>query len=155
MEDGQPDGVFRPEVRSAWILDSENQQHLYLDFENKVRTVIQSLILKLWGVKLYSCDGTQLIRYKPGDRYLPHKDSSEDATEISFASRYFTILCYLNDSFLGGTTTFPTLGYTAMPVSGKALIFPSHYWHSAVSVAGGEKFVLLTWVCGPVPLRWI
>ncbi len=155
VEDGDSRGIVRPEVRSAQILDPEQGRHLYLDFERKVRTVIAPLVRELWGVSLYGCDGTQLIRYKSGGGYAPHKDSSDEPSEIAFASRYFTVLCYLNGNFEGGRTSFPGLAYTAIPEPGKALVFPSHYLHSAVPVSGGEKFVLLTWLCGPVPVRWI
>ena len=155
VEDGDARGLVRPEVRSALILDNEEGNPLYLEFEGKVRTVVVPLIRKLWGASLYGCDGTQLIRYKSGGQYAPHKDSSEDPSEVTFASRYFTVLCYLNNNFEGGRTSFPGLDFVATPESGKALVFPSHYLHSAVPVSAGEKFVLLTWLCGPIPVRWI
>jgi hypothetical protein len=155
LEDGNPDGVVLPATRSAFILGSKEKRPLFTDFEQKVRSIVSPLIRELWGVNLTSCDGTQLIRYKPGGLYVPHKDSSDEPGEISFSSRYFTVLCYLNSNFEGGKTDFPSLGYAATPHTGKALIFPSNYTHSAVPVSAGEKFVLISWLCGPVPLRWI
>jgi hypothetical protein len=155
LEDGNPDGVVLPATRSAFILGSNKKRPLFCDFEGEVRWHVSPLVLRLWGVNLTGCDGTQLIRYKAGGLYAPHRDSSEEPTEISFASRYFTVLCYLNSNFEGGKTDFPGLGYTTTPQVGKAIVFPSNYMHSAVPVSDGEKFVLLTWLCGPVPIRWI
>ena len=153
LEDGNPDGVVLPATRSALIL-GENRP-LFYDFEHNVRSHVSPLVRKHWGVHLTCCDGTQLIRYKPGGLYAPHRDSSEEPGEVSFASRYFTVLCYLNSNFEGGKTDFPGLGYTATPHTGRAIVFPSHYMHSAVPVLDGEKLILLTWLCGPVPIRWI
>jgi len=155
LADGDSNGVVVPTARSALILNSKRRQRLYFDFEDRVRTIVVPLIVRRWGVKLCGCDGTQLIRYKAGGLYVPHKDSSEDPSEVAFASRYFTVLCYLNSNFEGGRTSFPGLNYTATPAPGRTLVFPSQYVHSAVPVSQGEKFVLLTWLCGPIPLRWI
>lgn len=155
LEDGNPDGVILLTTRSALILGSRAKPWFFADFEQKVRSLVSPLLLKLWGVDLTSCDGTQLIRYKPGGLYAPHKDSSEEPSEVSFASRYFTVLCYLNSSFEGGQTDFPGLDYTATPEAGKVIVFPSNYTHSAIPISDGEKFVLITWLCGPVSIRWI
>ena len=153
--DGDSEGIVDPEARSASILASANRHRLYSSFEQRVRTIVTPVLLKWWGVKLHSCDGTQLVRYKPGGQYIAHRDSSEDPAEVAYASRYFTVLCYLNSGYEGGRTSFPGLNYSATPATGKCIVFPSHYPHSATPVSGGEKFVLLTWLCGPVPLRWI
>lgn len=155
LENGNPDGVILPATRSALILSSREKPWFFSDFEQEVRRLVNPLLLKLWGIDLSSCDGTQLIRYKPGGLYAPHKDSSEEPSEVSFASRYFTVLCYLNSSFEGGQTDFPGLDYTATPKAGKAIVFPSNYTHSAIPISHGEKFVLITWLCGPVSIRWI
>jgi len=155
LELGDSDGMVLPSARSALILDADEGRELFYEFEQKVRATIAPLIHQLWDVELRACDGTQLIRYKSGGMYTPHKDSSEEPDELAFASRYFTVLCYLNSDFDGGRTHFPGLDYTATPEPGKALVFPSQYVHSAVPVSGGEKFVLLTWLVGPVPVRWI
>jgi hypothetical protein len=154
-EDGGSEGVVRPAARSALILAEEKKESIYFDFEDKVRTIIAPLITKVWGVRFGGCDGTQLIRYKTGGRYMPHKDSTEEPSEVVFASRYFTVLCYLNSNFEGGRTSFPGLSYSATPEEGRTLIFPSHYLHSAIPITRGEKFVLLTWLSGPIPIRWI
>jgi predicted 2-oxoglutarate/Fe(II)-dependent dioxygenase YbiX len=152
--DGNPKAVVAPHTRSALVLGSE-KAHLYQDYERKMRDVIQMLILRLWGVRLVECSGTQLIRYDPGDFYVPHQDSTENPGDVACATRYFSVLCYLNDDFDGGRTCFPGLGYAAAPQAGKALIFPAYYLHAAEPITTGQKFVLLSWLCGPLPIRWI
>jgi predicted 2-oxoglutarate/Fe(II)-dependent dioxygenase YbiX len=147
--------AVRQQFRSASILGAKGRNQLYFDFERKVRTIIQPLILKFWEFEVYGCDGTQLVRYRTGDRYVPHKDSCEDPSDRACSSRYFTVLCYLNDDFEGGRTSFPGLEYTAVPAPGRALIFPSNYLHAAMPVVAGEKFVIVTWLYGPALVRWI
>ena len=144
-------GGVLPDIRTALICARTLTGDLHDDFEEKVCCAIRPLIERLWGIDLPRCDGTQLIRYKTGAHYVPHKDSDEQ----EFASRYFTVLCYLNEDFQGGGTHFPSLRHTVRPASGKTVIFPSEYLHAAEPVTQGEKFVLLTWMCGPVPIRWI
>ncbi|MGA8311890.1 MAG: 2OG-Fe(II) oxygenase, partial [Terriglobales bacterium] len=96
-------------------------------------------------------EGTEIVRYSPGGHYVPHKD----ANELELANRYFTVLCYLNDSFEEGKTSFTSLNFTAAPAAGKTLVFPSRYLHCAEPVTRGEKFVFITWLCGPPPIKWI
>jgi predicted 2-oxoglutarate/Fe(II)-dependent dioxygenase YbiX len=145
------DGSVLPNIRTALIADRARTNDLHDEFEQKVRRLIRRLVDRYWGIDLPRCDGTQLIRYKPGAHYIPHKDSDE----LEFASRYFTVLCYLNEDFQGGCTYFPSLKYRVLPTSGKTVIFPSQFVHAAEPVTQGEKFVLLTWMSGPVPIRWI
>jgi predicted 2-oxoglutarate/Fe(II)-dependent dioxygenase YbiX len=100
-------------------------------------------------VKLVETCGTQIIRYRKGGRYVAHTDAGVD-----YAERYFSVVCYLNDDFTGGLTSFPSLEYSTRPQTGKAIIFPSRYFHCAEPVSSGEKFIFLTWVCGPIPITW-
>jgi prolyl 4-hydroxylase len=104
----------------------------------------------VWQIDLADHFGTQILRYGPDDHYVPHQDGG-----IGFESRYFSVVCYLNDDFLGGETSFPGLGHMTKPVTGKAIVFPSHYLHGSVPVIRGEKFVIVSWLRGPVPIKWI
>jgi 2OG-Fe(II) oxygenase superfamily len=140
-----------PAARAARILQGVLADEMEREFEQKIHGVVQPLIKKIWDVNLPKIQGTQLVRYKPGGHYVPHTDSDAD----EFADRYFTVLCYLNDDFEGGKTGFPSLKYAATPEAGKAIIFPASYLHCAEPVISGEKLIILTWICGPVPVRWI
>lgn len=139
------------EVRAAWIADRARSAAIHDDYEHRVTRTVRLAVYRAWGCDFSNCEGTQLVRYFPGGHYVPHKDADEDG----YTSRYFTVLCYLNGDFQGGETNFPSLGYRATPVPGKALIFPSRFMHCAEPVLAGEKFIFLTWLCGPIPFRWM
>jgi hypothetical protein len=142
--------VPAPDVRAASILSACHLKQIFSDFDHKMSEIIKPVIKEFWGVRLEEYDGTQLVRYIPGGRYLAHRD-----TGLDLENRYFTVLCYLNDDFEGGTTAFPHIGYRAVPETGKVLLFPSGYLHAAEPVLKGEKYVLVSWVLGPLPIRWI
>jgi prolyl 4-hydroxylase len=139
------------ETRSACILNRLQAAATYDEFEEKVRVVVNPLVRQIWGVDLPRQEGTQIVRYALGGHYVAHKD----ADEAELAHRYFTVLCYLNDSFEGGKTSFTSLNFTAAPAPGKTLVFPSRYLHCAEPVTRGEKFVFVTWLCGSLPIKWI
>ena len=149
-DDGASETVQDASTRSARILDGAKGAAILGEFEARVRREVLPAIREAWGVELRELLGTQLIHYQPGGHYSAHQDGGG-----AFANRYFTVVCYLNADFSGGRTSFPTLPYVARPETGKAVIFPSMYYHCAEPVTQGEKYVLITWVCGPVPVQWI
>lgn len=149
--DGGTVDLILPESRDAYTVKRERTEHLHEEFEARVDRVVRPLLRRAWGVELGEQSGTQMVRYTAGGHYVAHTD----ADEADLASRYFTVLCYLNDDFTGGETSFPSLQMRVTPVAGKVLVFPSRFWHCAEPVIRGEKFVFLTWMCGPVPVKWI
>lgn len=140
----------QPETRLARIFNSDERRSLYANFDQKINETIKPLIRSVFGIDLHDHSGTQLLRYPPGGHYIPHQDAGSD-----MLYRYFTLVCYLNDDFEGGHTSFPSLNYSVVPEVGKAVIFPSRFYHCAEPVISGEKFVLISWVNGPIPLKWI
>lgn len=140
------------ETRSAAILDTGIAAPLYQAFEGTVDRALGGLMQRIWGARFSEQWGTQLVRYQPGGHYIAHTDSSSSGED---ARRYFTVLCYLNDSFFGGQTSFPSLNYSSIPKTGKAVVFPSGYVHCAKPVLKGQKYILITWLCGSAPIRWI
>ena len=140
----------RPRTRSASILNSARAAEVYQQFERRINSIVRPLIKQVWRIDLNEVGGTQMIRYGKGGHYIPHADAGRDLPE-----RYFTVVCYLNDDFEGGDTSFPALDATVKPKTGQAIVFPARYLHCAEPVTRGEKFVLISWVCGPVPIDWI
>src|ERR1019366_3265405 len=138
-------------VRAARYLSRSWTAAIYDDFERKVSQIVRPALHEAWGCDIPTIEGTQLVQYGSGGHYVAHTD----ADDHGYANRYFTVLCYLNEEFRGGRTSFPSLGYCATPVSGKALIFPSRFVHCAEPVLSGQRLIFLTWLCGPIPLRWI
>jgi Rps23 Pro-64 3,4-dihydroxylase Tpa1-like proline 4-hydroxylase len=140
----------RPDDRIAQILESVQAGELCARFDDKMDKIIKPFIREIFGVSLAEHSGTQILRYPPGGHYVPHQDAGSDLLD-----RYFTVVCYLNDDFEGGHTRFPSLKHSVVPQTGKAVVFPSRFYHCAEPVIRGEKFVIVSWVNGPDPLKWI
>ena len=150
QEDGGYNIVARADVRSASTLNSPAVEPLYEEFETKIDSLVKPLIRQLWKLDLGTHSGTHLLKYEAADHYQPHQD-----TGLGFDHRYFSVVCYLNDDFTGGRTLFPTLRYAVTPQAGRAILFPSGYLHGSEPVISGQKFVLVSWIQGPVPISWI
>lgn len=149
-DNGRFNSAPQSDVRAATILAEHHVIRMLPDFDHKMTRTIKPLIKQFWGVDLQEYSGTQLVRYQPGGRYLAHLDAGQDMED-----RYFSVVCYLNSDFDGGGTWFPNLSFRTIPQSGKTILFPSKYLHAAEPVLAGEKYVLVTWVLGPVPIKWI
>lgn len=140
----------RPEARRASVLAPARESEIGRAFDEKMESVIKPLVKKVWGVSINQHSETHFVRYSPGNYYRPHSDTGVHRTD-----RYFTVIAYLNDDFEGGKTSFPELNYSVAPRCGKAVIFPATYMHCAEPVTCGEKYVLVSWLTGPPPVRWI
>jgi Rps23 Pro-64 3,4-dihydroxylase Tpa1-like proline 4-hydroxylase len=150
QEGGNYNIVARSDVRSASTLNSPAVERLYEEFEMKLDLLVKPLIRQLWKLDLGTHSGTHLLKYEATDHYLPHQD-----TGLGFDGRYFSVVCYLNDDFAGGRTLFPTLNYAMTPQAGQAILFPSSYLHGSEPVISGQKFVIVSWIEGPVPIKWL
>ena len=140
--------LHRTDVRSARMLaDAEG---IYREFGARLDAILKPLIKEHWKIELSGHSGTHLLRYGPADHYVPHQD-----TGPGLEDRYFSVVCYLNDDFAGGQTSFPGLNFVATPEPGKAIVFPSNYLHCSEPVISGEKFVLVSWINGPAPIKCI
>lgn len=140
----------RPEARRASVLAPPRESEIRREFDLKMESIIKPLVIEVWGVDLKQHSETHFVRYCPGNYYTPHSD-----TGLHRSDRYFTIICYLNDDFEGGQTSFPQLNYRITPRCGKAVIFPATYLHCAEPVTRGEKYIIVSWLTGPPPTRWI
>ena len=136
-------------VRKARILNPGAAEEVYSGFDRKIDLIVKPMIRRIWRADLQKHSGTQLIRYAPNGHYEQHTDSGYDLSD-----RYFSVLCYFNDDFEGGHTSFPCLDFAAVPERGRAIVFPSSYMHCAEPVLAGEKFVALTWIMGPKRVDW-
>lgn len=150
-ESGEVLSIADDEFRSASVLFPEDAPSLFTKIDARLDEVIGPLAKHIWGVDLAQREGTQIVRYRAGGHYDAHADAALDLQQ-----RYFTVLCYLNDDFAGGQTSFPYLGDLAVePVAGRVVLFPSRYVHRAESVLSGEKYVAVTWLHGPTSTKWI
>jgi predicted 2-oxoglutarate/Fe(II)-dependent dioxygenase YbiX len=150
-ESGEILSLADTKFRSASVLFTESASLDCREFETKVDEVIRPFIRKIWGLDLPDREQTQIVRYRAGGHYDAHPDAALDLEQ-----RYFTAVCYLNEDFDGGQTSFPDLGNVAVcPKVGKTVVFPSRYIHRAEPVSDGEKYVAVTWLHGPVAVKWL
>lgn len=140
----------RPETRLAQVLAPTENSALRRHFDAKMERIIKPLVRQVWQVDLRQHSETHFVRYAAGHYYNPHSD-----TGLNRLDRYFTTICYLNEGFAGGHTSFPQLGYSVTPRVGRAIIFPATYLHYAEPILSGEKYILVSWLTGPPPMRWI
>lgn len=103
----------------------------------------------------------QVVHYDAGGRFDDHydvctsKDTHSCHTMNSGAGeRKATLLFYLNDSFQGGETVFPDIGFVSTPKKGKAILFYNTnsneelLWqskHRGNPVEGGQKWIATIW----------
>jgi predicted 2-oxoglutarate/Fe(II)-dependent dioxygenase YbiX len=149
-DDGRFDSDTDTVIRTASILESPRAGEVSRQFERRLNSRVKPLVKHLWGIELERHEEPQVVRYRSGGHYHAHTDADQD-----LAFRYFTVICYLNDDFQGGGTSFPSLRYVTAPRRGRAIVFPSRYIHSAEPVVAGEKYVCVSWLLGPAPARWI
>lgn len=116
----------------------------------KMDEVVQPILREQWQRELPEYEVIQIVRYPPGGFYRAHRDSGEQ-----IQARYFSLVCYLNDDFAGGGTTFCDAGYTVVPKQGHAVLFPADFLHRAEPVVEGTKYIAVTWFRGDAPIRWI
>jgi predicted 2-oxoglutarate/Fe(II)-dependent dioxygenase YbiX len=114
------------------------------------KVIARSLdFIATFGQRFLTTSRMQFVRYTVGGFYRVHRDFDPSATR----RRLYTILCYLNDDFEGGHTTFPKAGLSVAPSAGKTLVFDSSLLHGADAVIAGQKLVVVTWcVDAPLPI---
>lgn len=83
----------------------------------------------------------QLVRYAPGGKYIDHRDGPTPGAQ----RRVLSLVCYLNDRFMGGETTFSELNVSVTPLTGTVIVFPPEYLHRAEPVQTGKKYVITAW----------
>lgn len=142
--------VVRSEYRSAETFFPPRSWPPSREFDRLVMSTAAPLVRRAWRADIRRTSDTHVVRYPPGGFYLPHSDGVGGKDY-----RYFTVLCYLNEGFEGGRTCFPGLNLSVRPRAGKAILFPSTYLHCAEPVAAGEKYVIVTWLTGPPPIKWL
>ena len=76
------------------------------------------------GVPLDHFEPWQMARYRAGQRFEEHHDSGF-FTDDPWGERTTSVLIYLSDSPVGGSTWFPTLGQRFQPVTGRLLVWPN------------------------------
>jgi hypothetical protein len=157
-DDGTPTANVDTSVRSSSYLFPHNDSKVVnilhvamekglLEYRNRVKPV--NTMFQYWPIPgsadtFFGRESVQLLRYKPGQKYLFHHDQADFPDQPEYHRTLSTVI-YLNDGFEGGGTEFPHK--TFKPKPGYALFFPSNwcYPHSGQEVISGEKRVAVTW----------
>lgn len=113
-----------------------------------------------WATTYISSEAYQIGVYSPGGLYLPHHDSmleeeKSDQEKLYSNDRIATAMFYLSDTFCGGGTAFPALGYVTQPTKGSMAFWYNLYlngstdqrfMHGACPAFYGTKWVSNKWI---------
>lgn len=107
-------------------------------------------------------EGLQVLRYEPGQHYLPHHDffdpdvAGYDKYIGKSGQRVFSVILYLNDNFREGETEFPIMRFLFPPTRGSALVYANinlktdsldeSTLHGGRPPVGGTKFIATKWI---------
>ena len=112
------------------------------------------------GVPLANAEHLDLLRYRPGQEYRPHRDylppsaPGNSARPDQPGQRVHTIFAYLADVQAGGETDFPLLGVRVVPRTGHVVHFVNltadgqpdpRTLHAGMSVIAGVKWLGTLW----------
>jgi predicted 2-oxoglutarate/Fe(II)-dependent dioxygenase YbiX len=81
-------------------------------------------------------------RYEPGQYFRWHRDGAFVRSERERS--LLTVMLYLNEDMVGGTTDFMDDDLQIVPRQGMALVFEHPLRHQGAPVLGGKKYVLRT-----------
>jgi len=121
--------------------------------------MIRARIAKEIGAPLPCLEVSQVLRYAPGEEFLPHYDFLDpqvNREEIDrFGQRTATFLIYLNEDFQGGETSFPQLGIRHRGTTGEAIVFgnlrpgrvpDARTQHAGLPPTSGVKWLFSQWI---------
>lgn len=147
---GEYGSAVRPQYRSAVTFSPPPTCLAQRELTRQIERHLWPGLKRRWRIDSLGYADTHIVRYVQGGFYVTHADAGLDVD-----NRYFTVLCYLNDDYEGGRTSFPTLNHSVVPQKGKAIVFPATYLHRAEPVIAGTKYILVTWLVGHTSPLWI
>jgi predicted 2-oxoglutarate/Fe(II)-dependent dioxygenase YbiX len=124
-------------VREAELLGAEADPALFAQCRDRLLAATRDLVAELAPQTVLA--EMQMVRYRVGGKYVDHRDI------LKGAPRELSLVCYLNDDFEGGATTFPEPGTVVQPTNGMALLFSPMLLHRSEPVTRGTKYVFTAW----------
>jgi len=79
-------------------------------------------------------------RYEPGQRFAPHYDGC--FRRNIYEESQLSLIIYLDEGCVGGTTAFLDYDLEIVPKRGMALVFQHRLLHEGAEVRAGKKYVL-------------
>lgn len=149
----KPSFVYEPGVEQGKadpIRKSEGAAFLPHDEDLVIQALNRRLAL-VTGTAVDQREALYVIRYLPGEEYRPHFDALPGLAN----QRSKTAICYLNDDYEGGATSFPELGISARGAAGDVLIFTNvdadgrpdpRLRHAGEAVTAGIKWIATRWI---------
>lgn len=130
------DGWISSEPEWAWL-------------HEKIRAGIDHANAARYRFDINYVEPLQVLRYRPGQFYLPHFDNNAKSVE----TRKLTLVVQLSEStaYLGGGLHVfgtPRKLYRTKTI-GAGTIFPSYLMHTALPVILGTRYALVAWAHGP------
>ena len=121
--------------------------------------MVRARIANEIGAPLPCLEVSQVLRYAPGEEFLPHYDFLHPLVnheEIErFGQRSATVLIYLNEDFEGGETRFLQLGIDHRGMTGDAIVFGNlgpgrmpdpRTQHAGLPPSSGVKWLFSQWI---------
>jgi prolyl 4-hydroxylase len=155
--------IFRPRMREAEVVDKSGRTvrkaaardadygwFSHIEEPPFVRA-INRRIAAATGTDVRQGEPLQVIRYRPGQQYLPHVDGVGGGDN----KRVMTAIVYLNDDFTGGDTAFTLLKLGVRAGRGNMLSFRNHLdsgeidremRHAGLPVTQGVKYIASRWI---------
>jgi len=128
--------------------------------ENELLQRIEKRIAELVDCPVEQGEPIQVLHYQAGGEYKPHYDYFDPAQAgnrevlAQGGQRIATLIMYLNDVALGGSTVFPEVGLDVLPRKGNAIYFAycdddghldTRTLHGGSPVSEGEKWIATKW----------
>nr|XP_023866416.1 prolyl 4-hydroxylase subunit alpha-2-like [Salvelinus alpinus] len=134
-------------AKSAWLADEDNP----------VISRVTQRMADLTGLDMEAAEMLQVANYGIGGQYEPHFDNklTNDTDYMTRGGRIATILIYMSDVAVGGSTVFPDIGAALRPYKGSAVLWynllqngeeDARTLHAACPVFVGNKWVANKWV---------
>ncbi|XP_076835656.1 prolyl 4-hydroxylase subunit alpha-1 [Brachyhypopomus gauderio] len=133
--------------KSAWLSEDESP----------VVARVNQRIGDVTGLDMETAEDLQIANYGIGGQYEPHYDSAlvNDSYVELQGRRIATVLVYMSDVEVGGSTVFPSVGAALRPKMGSAVVWfnllksgeeDARTLHAACPVFLGSKWVANKWI---------
>lgn len=153
LSSGQQTSDFRI-AKTAWLRSDSDP------IVKRIETRLASIL----NINMEQSELLQVVNYGLGGFYGPHLDSARASNssrndsvlvnQLKRSDRYATILIYLNDVDVGGSTVFPLLNLTVTPIGRSAIVWfnildngysDERTLHTGCPVSLGSKWVAVKW----------
>jgi len=123
-------GNFARSLTTAGIRDTRTSSSAALSICDILVRLVRKRITELTGAEDKRIQDLNVVRYKPGQQFTPHFDSSLEFWSLPSPRqlREFSIFVYLNTmpADAGGETEFTQIGVKFTPKAGDALFWRNH-----------------------------